>query len=65
MTALEISQKIGGRKIAVWGVSVLVSTVLLWFGKIENSMWTDLHIWTTMSLLAANALTHVAQAFKK
>lgn len=65
MTVQDVSEKLGGRKIAVWLVLLLFSTILLWFGKIESEQWAQLQTWTTMSLLAANAFTHFAQNFKK
>lgn len=65
MTVQQAAEKLGGRKIVVWVVSVIVSTFLLWFGRIDGAQWKELHVWTTMSLLAANAFTHFAQSFRK
>ena len=62
--SVTIKEKLGGRKMIVWSILLFVSTALLWFGKIENAQWTQLQMYCTMALLAANAITHFGKLGK-
>lgn len=56
---------VGWRKILVWAIVTGLNAALLWFGKISGDHYEYMTALTTMAVLAANAVTHIAQAWKK
>ena len=52
-------------KITVFLISIVLSTLLCWFGKIDGAMWTELTKWLTLSFIGANVITKAVPLFKK
>ena len=48
------------RKVAMFVPVFVVSTALLWFGKIVSAEWIELTKWSAMTLFAALSVEHFA-----
>lgn len=55
----------GWRKMLAGAFVVVVATVVLWVGKIDQTAWTDVVQWVVAFFGGANAVEWVGKAFSK
>ena len=55
----------GGRKLFFAIVLLLISSVMVWFAKIDSIQWIDFMKWIFGIYASGNVTEHIAKAIKK
>jgi hypothetical protein len=55
----------GGRKLFFAIILLLISSVMIWFDKIDSTQWIDFMKWIFGIYAGGNVTEHIAKAIKK
>lgn len=55
--------KLKSVKFVAWAALFIAASLLIWFGKIDQSTWAETSKWSFIALVAGNGITKIARGF--
>ena len=61
----KLYEIVGGRKLLFAIVLLIISSILLGYGKLDSAQWVTFQIWIFGTYASGNVGEHIANAIKK